>query len=203
MSLNWRHPAVRIGAWIIAMLAVAALVWFLIGRIFPSNPPGPTENEKRADSLAITKANDQMLIDSSNARIRSRGVESRVADAAARNAQDRADRAKRRADSLAIAREWEGAYISRTEEADSLKSVVRLDATTISNLKADTTDLRDQLGVVNRRLAKTEAVVVGLRWDLQQARKCKILGFINCPSRVQTTALTAVAVIAVDRYRSR
>lgn len=75
--------------------------------------------------------------------------------------------------------------------------------TVILSLKADTTDLRQQLGIVNRRLATTEAVVVGLRWDLQQARKCKIAGFVNCPSRIQTAAMTAVAIFAVNRYQKR
>jgi hypothetical protein len=187
----------------LAVLAVVWAGWFLIGRLFPSNPPGPTKNEKRADSLAATKANDQALLDSSNARIRSRGVESGEATQAARNAQDRANRAKRRADSLAIAREWESAYSDRTAEAIELRNTVASNATVIANLKADTTDLRQQLGIVGRRLATTEAVVVGLRWDLQKARKCKIIGFINCPSRIQTAALTLVAYVAADRYRRR
>jgi hypothetical protein len=187
----------------LAIIAIAAAGWFLIGRLFPSNPPGPTKNEKRADSLAATKANDQALLDSSNARIRSRGVESGTATRTAQDAQDRATRAKRRADSLAIARAWEGAYRERTAEAADLRVTVAGNAIVIANLKADTTDLRSQLGIVNRRLEKTEAVVVGLRWDLQQARKCKIAGFINCPSRIQTVALTAVAFFAVDRYQRR
>lgn len=203
MTLNLKHPVVR---WVLiglAILAIAAAGWFLIVRIFPSNPPGPTENEKRADSLAATKANDQALLDSSNAQIRSRGVASGVATRAARDAQDRANRAKRRADSLAIARQWEGAYNERSAEATELRATVASNATVIANLKADTTAMREQLGIVNRRLATTEAVVVGLRWDLQQARKCKILGLVNCPSRIQTVALTAVAFYAADRYRSK
>lgn len=189
MTLNLRHPVVR---WVLiglAIMAVAVVGRFLIGRLLPDNQPGPTKSEQSADSLKATKPAEQALIDSSNARIVRRGV-------VASRAESAANRAKRRADSLAIARAWEGAYVARTEEADSLRGVV-------TALKADTTDLRTQLGIVNRRLEKTEAVVVGLRWDLQQARKCKIIGLINCPNRVQTAALTAVAVIAVDRYRSR
>lgn len=203
MSLNWKHPGVRIGAWIVAGLLVAGLVWFLVVRIFADDPPGPTESEKRADSLAATKANDQALLDSSNARIRSREVASGEAIRAAMDAQDRANRSRRRADSMAIARAWEGAYRARTEEAIDLRAKGASDATLIANLKADTTDLRQQLGIVNRRLATTEAVVVGLRWDLQQARRCKILGIVKCPSRIQTVALTAVAFYAADRYQRR
>lgn len=203
MTLNLKHPVVR---WVLigfAILAVAAAGWFLIGRLFPSNPPGPTENETRADSLAITKPNDQMLIDSSNARITARGVASGRASTAALAAQDRANRARRRADSLAIVRQWDSAYTARTQEATDLRIAADSNARVIANLKADTTDLRDQLGIVTRRLEKTESVVVGLRWDLQQARKCKILGLLNCPSRIQTTALTVVAVVGIDRYRNR
>lgn len=203
MTLNFKHPIVRFVLIGVAILAVVAVVVFLIGRIFPSNPPGPTKSERTADSLEATKPADQALIDSSNARIRARQVVSGRADAAARLAQDRANRAKRIADSLAIAREWEGAYIARTEERDSLRSVTVSDATTIFTLKADTTDLRLQLGIVNKRLKTTEDVNSGLQDDLERIRRCKILGFINCPSRIQTAALTAVAIVAVDRYRSR
>lgn len=203
MTLNWRHPAVRIGAYIVAGIAVGALVLFLVGRLFPSNPPGPTESERTSDSLDITKPIDQALIDSANARIAARQVVSERADAAARIAQDRANRAQRRADSLAIAREWEGAYISRTEEADSLKSVVASNATVIFNLKADTTDLRGQLSIVNKRLKTTEGVNAGLRRDLTQARQCKVLGVLRCPSRIQTAALALVTYVVADRYQRR
>lgn len=203
MSLNWKHPGVRIGVWIVAGLLVAGLVWFLVVRIFADQPLGPTESERRADSLDITKPFDQALLDSSNARIRSRGVASGEATRAGKDAEDRANRAKRRADSLAIAKQWDSAYTARTQEAIDLRTTVASNATVIANLKADTTDLRQQLGIVNRRLATTEAVVVGLRWDLQQARKCKILGIVNCPTRIQTAALTVVAVVGIDRYRSR
>ena len=181
---NW-----KILAWIVGGIVALALGWFLSGRLFPDNKPGPTKSELSADSLRITKPAEQALLDSIDARIASRGLISSRAESGA-------NRAKQRADSLAIARVWEGAYIARTEQADSLLSVV-------VELKADTTDLRTQLGVVTRRLEKTEAVVVGLRWDLEQARKCKILGFINCPSRIQTAALTVVAVVGIDRYRNR
>lgn len=195
---NW-----KIVGYIVGGLVIVGLIWFLVTRIFADTPPGPTENEKRADSLAATKAGDQALLDSSNARIRSREVASGEATRAALDAIDRANRAKRRADSLAIARRWESAYNARTEEAIDLRAKGASDATLIANLKADTTDLRQQLGIVNRRLATTEAVVVGLKWDLQQARNCKILGLVKCPSRIQTAALTAITVVAVDRYRSR
>lgn len=194
-----RHYLVT-GAMLVALLVGG---WFLIGRLFPSNHPGPTKNEKTADSLDITRPIDKALIDSLDARIASRALVSNRAEAGARTSQEGANRARRRADSLAVARQWEGAYRERTVEADSLRRVVVSKDTVILSLKADTTDLRTQLGVVNRRLAKTEAVVVGLRWDLEQARQCKILGFINCPSRIQTAAMTAVAYFAVNRYQHR
>jgi hypothetical protein len=200
VSINWKHPLWR---WFLVGAALGAVGWFVVTRLLPSNPPGPTPSERTADSLAATKPAEQALIDSSNARIASRGAISGRANLAARIAQERASQAKRRADSLAIAREWEGAYIARTEEADSLRSVTVSDATTILNLKADTTDLRQQLGIIRPRLAKTEAVVVGLRKDLDNARKCKILGLIQCPSRIQTAALTLVTYVAVDHYRSK
>lgn len=203
MTLNLKHRGVR---WVLiglAILAVAAAGWLLIGRLFPSNPPGPTENEKRADSLDITRPIDKALLDSLDARIASRALVSSRAEAGARTSQGRADQSRRRADSLAVARKWEGAYRERSAEADTLRKAVAQKDTVILSLKADTTDLRQQLGIVTRRLAATEAVVVGLRWDLQQARKCKIIGLINCPSRIQTAALTAVAIVGIDRYRNR
>lgn len=197
---NWRHPA---WAYLGIAVVVIAAGWFLIGRIFPDNKPGPTGNEKRSDSLEITKPIDRALIDSSNARIANRQPMSDAAIRAARMAQDRAIAAKRRADSLAIARKWEGAYIARTEEADSLKSVVASNATVIFNLKADTTDLRGQLRIVNGRLKTYEDVNAGLRKDLDQARQCKIARLVNCPSRIQTAAMTAVVYFAADRYQRR
>lgn len=203
MSINWKHPLWR---YIGIALAIVALVWggwFLIGRIFPSNPPGPTKSEKTSDSLDVTRPIDKALIDSLDARIASRALVSSRAEDAARLAQDRASRAKARADSLAIAREWQGAYIARTEEADSLRSVTVSDARVIFALKADTVDLRSQLGIVNKRLKTTEDVNAGLRKDLTQARQCKIAGLINCPSRIQTAAMTAAAYFAVDRYQRR
>lgn len=201
MTLNLSHPVVR---WVligVAVLALAAGGWFLIRRLLPSNTPGPTKNEKTADSLAATKPAEQALLDSLDARIRSRALVSDRVEAGARVSLERANRSRRVADSLAIARSWQGAYTARTEEADSLRSTVARKDTVILALKADTTDLRSQLGIVNRRLEKTEAVVVGLRWDLQQARKCKIAGFINCPSRIQTVAMTALAYFAIERRR--
>ena len=203
VTLNLKHPAVR---WVLiglSILAIAAVGWFLIGRLLPSNPSGPTKSEKTSDSLAITKPIDQALIDSLDARIRARALISDQAEAGARVAQDRANRVKQRADSLAIAREWEGAYIARTEEADSLRSTVAKKDIVILGLKADTVDLRSQLGIVNKRLKTTEDVNVGLRKDLDQARQCKIAHFINCPSRIQTAAMTAVIYFAADRYQRR
>lgn len=207
MSLNWRHPTVRIVITVVAIVAVAALGWFLIGRIFPDNPPGPTENETRADSLRITKPIDQALIDSAQARIVAREPSSAAADRAARSAQERANRERRRADSLAAiastADEWRAAHDSRAIENGELRTAIVEKDKTIFNLKADTTDLRLQLGIVNKRLKTTEDVNEGLIEDLAKARRCKIVGLVNCPSRIQTAALTAVAVIAVDRYRGR
>lgn len=203
LSINWKHPFWRYAGVALAIIAVLWAGWFLIGRLLPSNPPGPTKSEKTSDSLAITKPIDQALIDSSNARIRARGGASAAAETAARRAQDRANNAKRRADSLAIAREWESAYIARTEEADSLKSVVAFSATVIFNLKADTTDLRGQLSIVNKRLKTTEDVNAGLRKDLDHARECKIAHLVNCPNRIQTVALTAVTYFAIERYQRR
>lgn len=203
MTLNLKHPVVR---WVLiglATIAVAVAGWFLVGRLFPDNQPSPTKSEQSADSLRITKAAEQALLDSIDARIASRGILSSGAESGARTSQVRADQSRRRADSLAIARQWESAYGERSMEADTLRKAVTQKDTVILLLKADTADLRTQLGIVNRRLEKTEAVVVGLRWDLQQARRCKILGLLNCPSRIQTVALTAVAFYAVDRYQRR
>lgn len=206
MSLNYNHPAVRIALWVVGGLIVLALGWFLIGRIFPDNPPGPTENETRADSLRITKPVDQALIDSSQARIVAREPSSAAADRAARSAQERANRERRRADSLAAiastADEWRAAHDSRVIENGELRTAIVEKDKTIFNLKADTTDLRLQLGIVQRRLKTTEDVNEGLIEDLAKARRCKIVGLINCPSRIQTAALTAITVIAVQRYQS-
>ena len=177
--------------------------WFLIGRIFPSNPPGPTPSERTSDSLAITKPIDQALIDSSNARIAQRQPTSDASIRAARTAQERADQAGHLADSLAADSAWKAAYQKRTEEADSLKSVSAHKDTVIIALMADTVDLRGQLGIVNKRLKTTEDVNAGLRHDLEQARQCKLLGFINCPSRIQTAAITVVSYFAGDRYQRR
>lgn len=195
---NW-----KIVGWIVGGIAVIALVWFLIGRLFPDNKPGPTKNEKTADSLLATKPAEQALLDSLDARIRSRALVSERAASTARMAQDQSGRSRRVADSLAVARAWQGAYNERSKEASLLRIAVAQKDTIIASLKADTTDLRTQLGIVNRRLATTEAVVVGLRWDLDKARKCKIIGLINCPNRIQTVALTAIAFYAVDRYQRR
>lgn len=207
MSLNYKHPVVRIGRLIVAGLVAIVIVVFLLGRIFPDNPPGPTESQTRSDSLRITKPIDQALIDSSNARIASREPSSAAADRAARSAEQRANRERRRADSLAAiastADEWRAAHDSRVIENGELRTAIVEKDKTIFNLKADTTDLRLQLGVVNKRLKTTEDVNEGLFEDVEKARRCKIIGLINCPSRIQTAALTAVAVIAVDRYRSR
>jgi hypothetical protein len=195
---NLKHP---FWLWLGAGIVAIVVGWFLIGRLFPENKPGPTPSEKTSDSLAITKPIDQGLIDTSNAHIRARQPSSNAATGAARIAQDRANAARRRADSLAIAKAWEAAYIARTEERDSLTSVVASNATVIFNLKADTTDLRFQLGIVNKRLKTTEDVNAGLIKDLHNAQQCKIAHFINCPSRWQTAALTAAAIYGVQRAR--
>jgi hypothetical protein len=207
MSINWKHLFWR---WVLVGLGVVALivaVSFLVGRLFPSNPSGPTENEHRSDSLTITKPIDKALIDSSNARIAARAMISSASETAAQLALALADRNQRRADSLAkIAKDaqgWHDAYDARNAEAINLRSTIASNAVVIFNLKADTTDLRFQLRVVNKRLKTTEDVNAGLRKDLNQARQCKIARLINCPSRIQAAALTVVAAVAVDRYRSR
>lgn len=188
MNLNYNHPYVRIGGLILAGVVAVALVWFLVGRLFPDNPKGPTESEIASDSLRLTKPAEQALLDSIDARIARRGLVSSRAESGA-------NRAKQRADSLAIARAWEGAYVARTEETDSLRTVV-------TELKADTTDLRFQLTTINKRLTSTERVNEGLIEDLAKARRCKIIGLLNCPSRIQTVALTALTVVVVQRYQS-
>jgi hypothetical protein len=182
----------------------------LVGRIFPSNPPGPTQSEQTADSLKATKPAEQALIDSSNARIAARDAATAQAEGAARASQASAQHSRHLADSLAVVAAstadsvtaWHDAYVNRSAEASSLRTVVASDAITISNLKADTVDLRFQLKTVNKRLLTTEDVNVGLRKDLAQARECKIL-FVNCPSRIQTAAMTAAAYFAIDLYRSK
>lgn len=188
MSLNYQHPYVRIGGLILAGVVAIVIVWFLIGRLFPDNPKGPTESEITSDSLRLTKPAELALLDSIDARIGRRGL-------VATRAESGANRAKRRADSLAIARAWEGAYVARTEEADSLRGVVTV-------LKADTTDLRFQLTTINKRLTSTERVNEGLVEDVAKARRCKIIGLVNCPSRIQVAALTALTVVVVQRYQS-
>lgn len=206
MTLNTKRRGVRITLIVLALIAAGALAWFLVGRLFPDNPAERTENERRADSLAITKPIDQALIDSSNARIAARAGSSAAADRAVKTAQERAARERRRADSLAAvaktADEWKAAYDARSSENADLRTAVLGKDKTIFNLKADTTDLRLQLGIVKKRLKTTEDVNEGLVEDLAKARRCKIVGLINCPSRIQTAALTAITVIAVDRYKS-
>jgi len=197
---NWSHPLWR---WLAIGVAVVVAGWFLITRLLPDNKPGPTPSERTSDSLAITKPIDKGLIDTSNAHIVARQPSSNAAIEAARIAQDRANAAKRRADSLAIAKAWQAAYIARTEEADSLRSAGVKKDLVIFNLKADTTDLRFQLGIVNKRLKTTEDVNAGLIKDLHNAQQCKIAHFINCPSRIQTAAMTAVVYFATERYRNR
>lgn len=203
MRLNYKHPAVRIGGLIVAGIIVIALGWFLIGRLFSDSPKGPTENEITSDSLRLTKPAELALLDSIDARISRRGLVSDRAESGARTSQDRAARNRRVADSLAIARAWEGAYTERTVEASNLRTAVAQKDTVITALKADTTDLRFQLTTINKRLTGTERVNEGLIEDLAKVKRCKIIGLINCPSRIQTVALTAVAVLAVDRYQSR
>lgn len=203
MTLNYKHPAVRISGLIVAGIVAVVLVWFLIGRLFPDNPKGPTENEITSDSLRLTKPAELALLDSIDARISRRGLISNQAESGARTSQDRAARNRRVADSLAIAQAWEGAYTERTVEAANLRTAVAQKDTVILALKADAFDLRTQLTIGKNRLAATERVNEGLIEDLAKARRCKIIGLINCPSRIQTVALTALAVVAVDRYQAR
>lgn len=207
MSAIWKRYLL-LGAGVLVLFAGA---WFLIGRLFPSNTPGPTKSEKTADSLAITKPIDQALIDSSNARIVARGKASSVAESSAKASQASAARERRVADSLAAvaavavdqASAWHSAYDARNSEAIDLRKAVDSNIVVIASLKADTTELRFQLTTVNKRLKTTEDVNAGLRKDLEQARECKILGFVNCPSRIQSAALTVVTYVAVDKYRNR
>lgn len=191
--INWTHPRVRLALYGLAALAVIWGGWFLVGRLFPSNPPGPTESQRRSDSLAITKPIDRALIDSSNARITVRGRATSAAEA-------RASRNRHLADSLAAiadsAQKWHEAYVARDAEAIDLRLAV-------ANLKADTVDLRQQLRIVNQRLLTYEDVNRGLSRDIEHLQHCKIARLINCPSRIQTAAMAAVAVIAVQRYRTR
>lgn len=209
VTLNMRHPTVR---WVLiglAVLAAAALVWFVVGRLFPSNPPGPTQGQISSDSLKATKPAEQALIDSSNARIAARVPTSTLANASAKASQDRANRERQRADGLAAlaakqasnAEAWKNAYDSRTIETNELRSTIAQDNTIIFNLKADTTDLRFQLKTINKRLSDTELANSRLYDDIERLKRCKILGMINCPSRIQTAALTFLAVKGVEAYQ--
>lgn len=207
MSAIWkRYVLISVG-----VVVLFAGGWFLVGRLFPSAPEGPTKSEKTSDSLSVTKPIDQALIDSSNARIAARGKTSSVAEASAKASQASAAKERQVADSLMAvaavavdqASAWHSAYDARNAEATDLRKAVDSDVVVIVSLKADTTDLRFQLRIVNTRLKTTEDVNEGLRKDLAEARECKILGRLNCPSRTQTAALTLVSYIAIDRYRSR
>lgn len=195
----------------VGVLVLFAGAWFLVGRLFPSSPEGPTKSEKTSDSLAVTKPIDQTLINSSNARIAARGKTSSAAESSAKASQASAARERHIADSLAAvaavaidqASAWHSAYDARNAEAVDLRKTVDSDIVVIASLKADTTDLRFQLSTVNKRLKTTEDVNKGLRKDLENARQCRIIGRLNCPSRIQTAALTLVTYIAADRYRNR
>lgn len=209
VTLNLKHPGVRWVLVVLAILATAALGWFVVGRLFPSNPPGPTQGQISSDSLKATKPAEQALIDSSNARIAARVPVSTLANASARASQDRANRERARADSLAAlaaqqagnAVAWKNAYVARDSEAVELRSTIASDNTIIFNLKADTTDLRFQLKTVNKRLSDTELANSRLYDDIERLKRCKILGFINCPSRIQTAALTFLTVKGVEAYQ--
>jgi hypothetical protein len=193
----------------IGLLAIAG--WSLVGRIFPSNPPGPTKSEQTADSLKATRPAEQALLDSSNARIAARAAPSAKAEADAKASKASAERNRRLADSLAVvaataadsATAWHNAYDKRNDEAIDLRKTVASNVVTIFNLKADTTDLRFQLKTVNTRLKTTEDVNDGLRKDLEQARKCKILGLVNCPSRIQAVVMAVVADELYHAVRSK
>lgn len=207
MSAIWKRYLL-IGAGVLALFAGG---WFLVGRLFPSAPEGPTKSEKTSDSLSVTKPIDQALIDSSNARIALRGKTSSVAESSAKASQASAAKARHIADSLAAqaalaidqASAWHSAYDARNSEAIDLRSNRDSLLSVVVSLKADTTDLRFQLSKVNTRLKTTEDVNEGLRKDLENARQCRIIGRLNCPSRIQTAALTLVTYIAADRYRNR
>lgn len=209
VTLNMRHPAVRWVLIVLAIILASAAGWFLVKRLFPSNPAGPTQGQITSDSLRATKPAEVALIDSSNARIAARGVETARAEAAARSSQDRANRERARADGLAAlarqasdtARAWRDAYDARTNEADELRSTIVQDNTIIFNLKRDTTDLRFQLKTINKRLSDTELANSRLYDDIERLKRCKILGMINCPSRVQTAALTFLLVKGVEKYQ--
>lgn len=207
MSAIWkRYVLISVG-----VVVLFAGGWFLVGRLFPSAPEGPTKSEKTSDSLSVTKPIDQALIDSSNARIAARGKTSSVAEASAKASQASAAKERHIADSLAAvaavavdqASAWHSAYEARNTEAIDLRKAVDSSLVVIESLKADTTDLRFQLSTVNKRLKTTEDVNKGLRKDLAEARECKILGRINCLSRIQTAALTALVYGGVARYERR
>jgi hypothetical protein len=211
VTLNLKHPVVR---WVLIVLAVLALFaagWFLVGRLFPSNPASRSKSQVTADSLKATKPAEVALIDSSNARIAARGSETARAELAAKASQDRAIKERARADGLAAAarqasdtaKAWRDAYDARTSEAVDLQSTIDTDNKIIFNLKADTTDLRFQLKTINTRLATTEKVNSGLQDDIERIQRCKILGMINCPSRIQTAALTFLVVKGVEKYQAR
>lgn len=209
VTLNFKHPVVRWVLIVLAILLVLTAGWFLVGRLFPSNPASRSKSQITADSLEATKPAEVALIDSSNARIAARDAETQLAELAARASQDRAIKERARADALAAlarqasdtAKAWRDAYEARTSEAVELRSTIDTDKTIIFNLKKDTTDLRFQLKTINTRLATTEKVNSGLQDDIERIQRCKILGLINCPSRIQTAALTFLAVKGVEAYQ--
>jgi hypothetical protein len=211
VTLNLKHRVVRWVLIVLAVLVLAALVWFTIKRLFPSNPPGLTQGQITSDSLRATKPAEIALIDSSNAKIAARVPASTLAIASAKASQDRANKERARADGLAAlaaqqatnSLAWKNAYEARNSEALDLRSTIVEDNTIISNLKADTTELRFQLRTINKRLSDTELANSRLYDDIERLKRCKILGLINCPNRIQTAALTFLVVKGVEKYQAQ
>jgi cytoskeletal protein RodZ len=196
--------------WILAgALAVLALFGFCHT---PAQSAIPPKVQHELDSLRSTKARDAHVIDSLkgvNGLNVSRATEHTVKSTSARQG---ADRAQARADELALtarqaqtadarAAEWKAAYDARTEESDSLRHALAYSDSASAEREAARQALQSALALSELRRNKAEQLNEDLAKTIQQqARGCRILALIRCPTRKETLVGGTIIGAAIKTY---
>lgn len=197
---------------------VAAAVPFVIGLgllavvfLRPRDRPViPKAQERTIDSLVITKPIFEARQDTLTTHAQRADSAAHRALRTSQRRQDSALKASVRADSLArlasaqadSAMFWEAAYWARTAEAVQLHLEVQALQLAADSLQGEVGYWQLKYASDTTRRVAIEQLNASLQRVAERAGRCRIIGLLDCPTRLQTAAATLLGA-AIVHYAAK
>jgi chromosome segregation ATPase len=151
---------------LIVWLLVAALAVVLVMINWPQDdrPKIDPKLQRSLDSSDVTRPGFEARVDTLRLRAAADTARARALEAKSHQMEQVAARARRRADSLAATNtEWQAAYAARTEEADTLRSIIVVKDSTIDSERAGRLKVQRIADEEKARRLSLESLNGGLR----------------------------------------